>query len=341
MHTPLSPIRLTPNSVPSFYPGAGRVADFRRDTRLPRTDPEDWIASTASRTGLAPSGLTTLPDGSDLAGSIAGNPLAWLGGPHLDRYGPSTGLLVKLLDAGRRLPLHIHPTTGFAGTHLDSPYGKTEAWIILDAEPGAYVHLGFNRDIDAAELHRWVVEQDTRSLLAATNTVPVAGGDVLLCPAGVPHAIGEGILTLELQEPTDFSIMLEWEGYPLDPGSAFLGLDRVVALSAVHRGALDARGLDELRGRTVPATVAPSHATTSLLPAAADDFFTAVHVTPGSGHLLDQRLSLLVALAGAGALHSADCPPLPVAAGDTYLIPYSAGATELSGALSVIRCHAA
>lgn len=341
MYTPLSPIRLDPNAVPSFYPGAGRIAAHRRDPRIPDTHPEDWIASTAFRTGLAPSGLTTLPDGTHLRDSLADDPLPWLGQAHLDRYGPSSGLLVKLLDAGRRLPLHIHPSRSFAATHLGSDFGKTEAWIILHAEPDAFVHLGFSRDVDVTELNRWVAEQDVPTLLGATNSVPVRAGDVLLCPAGVPHAIGEGILTVELQEPTDFSIMLEWQGHDLDPGSAFLGLDRELALEAVQRGAIGRSELDRLRGHPVPGGFSPGHSVTSVLPASADEFFTAVHVNPGPGQLLDQRLSLLVALEGAGALHSADCPPLPVKAGDTYLIPYAAGPTELCGALSVIRCHAA
>lgn len=62
------------------------------------------------------------------------------------------GVLVKLLDAGQRLPLHVHPDRRFATAHLASPYGKTEAWVILSDRPDAYVHLGFARDVSADEL---------------------------------------------------------------------------------------------------------------------------------------------------------------------------------------------
>ncbi|MFI9588352.1 class I mannose-6-phosphate isomerase [Streptomyces sp. NPDC052236] len=118
---------------------------------------------------------------------------------------------MKLLDAGQRLPLHVHPDRGFATEHLASPYGKTEAWMIVSARPGAYVHLGFDRDVEAGELAGWVAGQKTEQMLAAINRIPVTAGDAILCPAGLPHAIGDGILLVEIQEPTDFSVLLEYE----------------------------------------------------------------------------------------------------------------------------------
>src|SRR5918999_1101721 len=112
----------------------------------------------------------------------AGRIAAFRSGPALpDR--PDTGILVKLLAAGQRLPLHVHPDRHFAHEHLASPYGKTEAWVIVSAEPDAVVHLGFARDVSPGELAAWVREQDVDAMLAATNRVPISAGDALLCPA--------------------------------------------------------------------------------------------------------------------------------------------------------------
>ncbi len=61
-------------------------------------------------------------------------------------------LLTKLLDAGTRLPLHVHPSREFARANLDSELGKTEAWLVLHAEPGASARLGFARAVSATEL---------------------------------------------------------------------------------------------------------------------------------------------------------------------------------------------
>ncbi len=129
------------------------------------------------------------------------------------RYGADPALLVKILDTGERLVVHFHPDRDFAARHLGSRYGKTEAWIILEARPDSCVYLGFKQDADPAVIRRWVAGQDTAAILDSLNKVPVAAGDTWLVPAGVPHAIGAGITLVELQEPTDFSILLEWAGF--------------------------------------------------------------------------------------------------------------------------------
>ena len=67
----MQPIPLAPNTLKSFYPGAGRIAAFRRDPGVEPSHAEDWIASTTTRFGAAPVGLTTLPDGSLLADRVA------------------------------------------------------------------------------------------------------------------------------------------------------------------------------------------------------------------------------------------------------------------------------
>jgi mannose-6-phosphate isomerase len=274
--------------------------------------PEDWVGSVTSRFGLAPSGLSSLADGRVLAEAIAADPRWWLGPERTD-----TGVLVKLLDAGQRLPLHVHPDRSFANAHLATPYGKTEAWVIVSARPDAYVHLGFARDVPAEELAGWVAAQETKLMLDATNKIPVAAGDAILCPAGLPHAIGDGILLVEIQEPTDFSVLLEYEGFGLPDGHLGLGYD--LALQCVDRNAWTPERLDGLRGSD------------RLLPAAADEFFSARRLH--GGDRVEQGFSILVAVSGEGRLGD----DLPVRRGDTLLVPYAAGPLALTGEIEVIR----
>lgn len=101
--------------------------------------------------------------------------------------------------------------------------------------------------MEAAELAGWVDGQKTEAMLAATNKIPVAAGDAILCPAGLPHAIGDGVLLVEIQEPTDFSVLLEYEGFGLADGHLGLGYDLV--LQWVDRGAWTPSRLAQLRGR--------------------------------------------------------------------------------------------
>ena len=332
---------LPANQPETFYRGAGRIAAFRNVPELPRR-PEDWVGSTTSRFGLAPSGLSTLPDGRLLADAIAADPLWWLGPDRTD-----TGVLVKLLDAGQRLPLHAHPDRRFATEHLASPYGKTEAWVIVSARPGAYVHLGFDRDVSTEELAKWVADQDSAGMLAATNRIPVAAGDAILCPAGLPHAIGDGILLVEVQEPTDFSVLLEYSNFGLPDGHLGLGYD--LALSCVDRSAWSPSRLAALRGAGSPSQPAglrgagsPSQPAGTgggerLLPPAADEFFRASRHRGGDG--LEQGFAVLVAVAGEGRLHG-DHDDRPIRRGETLLIPYAAGPLRLDGPIDAIRLAA-
>ena len=118
------------------------------------------------------------------------------------RFGPDPSLLVKLLDAGQRLPVHFHPGRAFARDALGLTHGKTEAWVIVEADPGAAVHVGFSRPVAPDEVRDWMRAQDSTAMLAAMHEIPVEAGDAVFVPAGTSHAIGAGILLVELQEPT-------------------------------------------------------------------------------------------------------------------------------------------
>jgi mannose-6-phosphate isomerase len=313
----MEPVKLGANLPATFYRGSGAIARFRGSPDLPPR-PEDWVASTTTRFGSPSSGLSVLPGGELLRDAIAASPEQWLGPAHVDRYGADPAILVKLLDAGERLPVHVHPDRRFATAHLASPYGKTEAWVILSAAPDAVVYLGFSRSVSSAELSDWVVGQRIDSMLAATNAVPVRAGDSVLVPAGLPHAIGPGVLLVEVQEATDFSVLLEASRFGLDDAAAFAGLPRELALSCVDRSPWDPARVSSLR-RDRGAV---------LFPPDADEFFRAERV----GSVMDPGFSVVVVTSGRGFLGT-----VAVAAGDTVVVPYAAGTVRVSGELTAIR----
>jgi mannose-6-phosphate isomerase len=261
-------------------------------------------------------GLSRFEDGTLVRDAVEADPEAYLGADHVARYGASTALLVKLLDAGQRLPTHLHPGRAFARESLDSRYGKTEAWLIIEAEPGAAVWAGFNRPVELDEVRAWMDAQDSAAMLAAMHKLPVSPGDAVFVPAGTPHAIGEGLLIVELQEPSDMSVLLEWEGFELSPDDGHLGLGWDRALQA-----LDLRAVD-----------APAR----QLPDAADPYFRAEYLSGGAA--LDAGFSILVGLAGDGTL-ATEGGDVPLRRGSAVLIPYAAGAGELRGDVTVIRCR--
>ena len=88
------------------------------------------MGSVTAAFGSDAQGLSRLPNGRLLRDALAADPEVFLGRAHVERFGADPALLVKLLDAGQRLPVHSHPSREFARRHLDRPYGETEARVI-------------------------------------------------------------------------------------------------------------------------------------------------------------------------------------------------------------------
>ena len=335
----MKPIRLGPNQLHRFYRGGEAIARFRGLDSADDAAPEDWVGSTVTTFGDTSTGLSTLPDGSTLRDALAADPEAFLGPEHAVRHGADPALLVKLLDAGERLPIHSHPDDDFADSRLGVPYGKTEAWLIVEArgEPTT-VHLGFSEDVDADTLSGWVERQDTATMLAVMNELPVAAGDCIFVPAGVPHSLGEGILMVELQEPSDLSVLLEWAGFDFDGTSeGHLGIGFEAALESVTRRTITADELRQLK-RSVDDAPELRPGARSLLPAEADAYFRAERLRPHPATALEPAYSLLVVVEGHGGIETEAGGTLDLARGETVLVPYAAGAAELSGSVDVIRC---
>lgn len=312
-----------------FYRGGRRITEFRGERPAGPREPEDWIASVTSVAGAAPVGLTTLPDGRLLADAIRADPIAWLGAEHVANWGDDPMLLVKLLDAGQRLPVHAHPDDVFAVRHLGVPHGKAEAWYILQ---GGEVHLGLERDIDGAELTGMLTKSDSSRLLDRLHRVPVAPGDVVYVPPGVLHAVGEGVLLLELQQPSDLSILVEWSGFDIDgPRLGHLGLGYPLALQAV-----------ETHGRTIEALrrlVRPAGFGASVLPAEADPYFRLERVSVDERHVLQPGFAVLVVTDGVVELGTAAAQRQELARGATAVAPQAAGALEVSGRGELLVCR--
>jgi mannose-6-phosphate isomerase len=328
------PVALPPNPVDRFYRGGPRIARFRGVEGWGDMTPEDWVGSTTAVAGEPERGRASLADGTLVADALAADPEGWLGPEHAERFGADPGLLVKLLDAGERLPVHWHPDRRFARERLHSCYGKTEGWIIVEADPGAVVHLGWRRDVTPTEVAHWHETQDVESMLEALHSFEVRPGETVLVPAGYPHAIGEGILLVELQEPTDFSVLLEWKGFTGDPtGVGDFGLGYAVALGSVRPEAVPEHELSRLREGRDPSSglelVEP------LFPTDADRFFRAERA--GGGATLGASFAVFVVVEGAGRLVAGD-ESIELARGDTLLVPHGAGPTRLEGSVTAIRC---
>lgn len=110
-------------------------------------------------------------------------------------------LLIKLIDAGDSLSVQVHPDDAYAA-RVEKDRGKTEMWYIVDAAPGAELILGLTENTTAEEFSRAVERGAFEHLLCR---VPVTAGECYFIPAGLPHAIGAGILIAEIQQNSDLT----------------------------------------------------------------------------------------------------------------------------------------
>jgi mannose-6-phosphate isomerase len=328
------PVVLPPNAVPRFYRGGPAIAALRGSEPVGDRVPEDWVGSMTTVFGEKELGLSRLPDGRLLCDAAAADPVAFFGPEHAARHGADPAMLVKLLDAGERLPVHVHPDSQAARELLGSPYGKTEAWIVVaTAGSDASVGVGFREDVSPETLAGWVRDQDARAMLDALNSLTVRAGDAIFVPAGAPHVIGEGLLIVEVQEPSDLSVLLEWRGFGTeDADEATLGLGWEAALGCVDLAGGDPPQLGGARDNG-DGTV------TSLLPATADRYFRAERIAPSPAATVERGFAILVVAEGSGRLDSGEGDPIQLRRGDAVLVPWTAGDCQLEGELVAIACR--
>lgn len=108
-------------------------------------------------------------------------------------------LLFKLLDSQEDLSVQVHPSDGYEGLP-PGELGKTEMWVVLEAEPGARVIYGLQPGVTPEAFAAAVREGRTIDVM---RQLPARAGDVLYVPAGTVHALGSGLLVAEIQQSSD------------------------------------------------------------------------------------------------------------------------------------------
>ena len=252
-------IKFSSNRVWRTYRG-GKQLDIIEGKENPQDSsfPEDWIGSTVEARnigredvseGLA---IVTNADGQSVPfrNILKSNQHYFLGSDGDYARSMDDIPLVKYLDSATRLHFQAHPTRSFAQDRLGQPRGKTEAYVILEiredvSEP--YIYAGFQRSPGREELKGWIENQDIESIEKCFDRIPVKPGDVFLLPGGRPHALGEGILMLEIMEPSDLAVRFEFErcGYVIPEEARFMGRDIETALDVFNFEPVPPEKVDE------------------------------------------------------------------------------------------------
>jgi len=153
------------------------------------------------------------------------------------RRGDEFPLLIKLLDAGDRLSVQVHPDDEQAAAFQPGENGKTEAWVILDAAPHSLLFAGLKPGVDRDRFRESIADGTVAESLHSFRVSP---GDCVYVPAGTVHAIGEGILLAEVQQSSNLTFRLyDWGRLGSDGKPRPLHVDEALACIDFTRGPVD------------------------------------------------------------------------------------------------------
>jgi mannose-6-phosphate isomerase len=209
-------------------------------------------------------------------------------------------MLFKFIHAAAPLSVQVHPGDAYARVH-EGDAGKTEAWLILHAEPGARVIAGFRAGVTDAEWRAKAATSEVEQLLASHEVRPL---DVIFVPAGTVHSIGPGIVLAEVQQNSNVTYRLyDWGrvGRTLHVRQA-LEVARVEA----HPGPLRHE--------------APAPGTSREL-LHCERFAMTLHRGGHGARPVGDVPRVFLTLRGSGVLHGASGAPLALRPGDTALVP--------------------
>jgi mannose-6-phosphate isomerase len=245
-------------------------------------------------------------------GELAQEPRCGLAGASetLDRF----PLLLKFLDCSRTLSVQVHPNDAQAAK-LDPPdLGKTEAWVVLAAEPGSKIYAGLRSGVTYDELAAALAAGRCEECL---HEFEPRVGDCVFIPAGTVHALGAGLVIVEIQQASDTTFRLfDWNRVDADGRPRALHVDQSLAVIDYERGPVAPQR---------PVAVAPGRERLLECDKFILDRIAVTQPTTIGG---DGRFHMLAVVGGAIDV-TGDPLGEPLAAGATALLPAAAGSAEL------------
>jgi len=176
-------------------------------------------------------------DNGPLAGRTLHSLVEEFGQPLLGSTASQFPLLLKYLDAQQNLSLQVHPDDDHAAMLTPPDRGKTEAWVVLHADPNSVIYAGLKRGFDRAAFDR-ELQRGTGHL--CVHQIHPEVGDCIFIPAGVVHAIGAGLLIAEIQQASNTTFRLfDWNRVGADGQPRPLHLEQGLMVTDYGRGPVE------------------------------------------------------------------------------------------------------
>lgn len=261
-------------------------------------------------------------------GPLKGRTVRQLWAEHRELFDNEQGdefpLLVKIIDAQDDLSVQVHPDDQYAKEHEGYAFGKTECWYILDTEPGAELVLGHNA-ASREELEKQISEKKWDELFRSKE---VTAGDFIYVPSGTVHAIGKGVLLLEIQQSSDITYRFyDYDRPGTDGQLRELHIEDSISCSMIpHRDATLHRPIWEEEGITIERLIQ-------------EEYFTVHRWTlekqAGSIQRMNHSYQLISVVDGAGEIQTEEAVHL-VNKGDHFIVPSGVDHYAISGDMTLV-----
>jgi mannose-6-phosphate isomerase len=237
-------------------------------------------------------------------------------------------LLVKFLDANQVLSVQVHPDDALARKLADDN-GKTEAWVIVHAEPGGLIYAGLRPGVSKEEFARALEAGEVEPLLHRFQARP---GDCILIPAGTVHAIGAGVLLAEIQQMSDVTFrVFDWGRVGPDGQPRALHIPQALEAIDFERGPVG-----PIRPEAEPAEGGVREALARCPYFALERLLLRGPTTIGQA----DRFTLALGLKGTAEIRH-EGTDYPLEFGQTRLLPAAIGACEVrprDGEATILTC---
>ncbi len=330
------PLKQLPTRVWRTYRGGRLLEEFLGYENPKDSDyPEDWISSFLEAKNpeyVENEGISRVEEGL-----ITNHADASDFGPNRDE----PALLTKLLDAGERLGIQVHPTDEYSQLHFGTPFGKTECWhIISKRSEDACIYLGFKPYV-TKELWRELFEkQDIEGMLNCLHKFTPEVGDTILVRGGMPHAIGAGLFLLEIQQPCDYTMRTETTtayGTKLTPMQIHYGLGEEKMLDCFNYNGLSREETEAYCFLKHDPVSCEDYTLNPLVTYDDTPFFALQSVRAAQYSFTPNSFVSLVVTEGTGSIEHGE-GSISAKKGDKFFIPYGIGEIQLKN-ISALICH--
>ena len=230
-------------------------------------------------------------------------------------------LLVKLINSKEKLSVQVHPSDEYA-KRVENSLGKTEAWYVVDAKPGASLIVG-TKNCDKAIFEKAIREGKTEEYL---NKIEVKKGDCFLINSGLVHAICEGVIIAEIQQSSDITYRIYDYGRPRE-----IHVEKSMDVIDFNLKPINASGkkLVSFCGYEKGILCASEYFTI-------EQYVVSSEVSENSDI---NKFFIFTCVDGKGTIISEDGTKMDILKGDSILIPAKLGKYTIQGELTLLKSY--